>query len=250
MTRKINITQKTTAALLCTSLLALAACGTPFTSTSGEGLNKSGGNTTVAPTTPAPNTWENFKMEGSVDQKSQLFAGEKAVDIDKATKELVLRLPMLANPYLDGLSIAGPLPDLPGASIGLEAMPDGGSALVLRLPLHYVTKGVDFLEPARLPNGDPLPKMPASELPALAIQLSNLGKDIKAAIYVGTSAVGIFVNTPFNPYLTISAPIRNKDGTKTYGYVSTVPVKGTNDGGFFLSFVLPNDIARFIDDHL
>jgi hypothetical protein len=179
-----------------------------------------------------------------------LFAGVQVVSLDLAKKELMLTLPMPLNGYIDGSKVDVMLKDIPGARLTLEQLPRGSSALVLRIPLTHVLKGVDFLPPSKLPNGDRLPQVPDGELPALAVQISQI-KDIKATVYLGRTVVGIFINTPFDPYIGLTLPITNEDRSTTWGYFSTIPAKqGAADGGFFISFALPSDLARAIDDML
>ena len=186
--------------------------------------------------------------EGTINEG--LFAGVQVVSLDLNTKELKLTLPMPLNGYIDGSKIDVMLKDIQGARLTLEQLPRGSSALVLRIPLTHVLKGVDFLPPSKLPNGDRLPQVPDGELPALAVQLTQI-KDIKATVYLGRTVVGIFVNTPFDPYIGLTLPVTNADRSTTWGYFSTIPAKqGVADGGFFISFALPADLARAIDDML
>lgn len=192
--------------------------------------------------------WKSLSVAGAVNGGS--FDQTQVVSIDKTAKQLVVRLPMMANPFLDGASLNIPIQAIPDASVGLDALPSGGSALALRLPLRYIVHGINFLNPARLPNGDPLPSIPDGELPSTAIQLSH-SRNINASIYLAPTIVGIYVNTPFDPYIRLTLPIRDAARTRTFGYFTTVPAKpGTADGGFFISIALPDDIVRIIDDNL
>lgn len=257
MTRSINVSNQVLATLICTSMLALTGCGS-FTGSSSSSSDKpatgctsncgsNGGNNSNG--TAPGSEWGDLSMNGKIGQGGP-FSGVQVISIDKTTKELVLGLPMPANPYLDGATIDFPIPELPGAHVALEPIATGGSTLVLRVPLKDLIKGVDLGDPQKLPNGDPLPAVPSGSLPEVAVQLTNLGKDIKATIYAGVNQLGVFVNTPFNPYIRMTLPIRNEDGTKTWGYFSSIPAKLNNDGGFFISVHIPDDIARIIDDNL
>ncbi|MES2854831.1 MAG: hypothetical protein V4692_03155, partial [Bdellovibrionota bacterium] len=131
----------------------------------------------------------------------------------------------------------------------VEKQADGSSALALRIPLEKYLHGIEFLPAKRLPNGDPLPAIPDGELPSLAVKISRWA-DIKATIYLAPQVVGIYVNSPIDPRISITLPIRNAARTRTWGYLSSVPKKGDFDGGFFLSFAMPDAIARMIDDLL
>ena len=233
----------------------LTACGSSFRNvaslggptaerTSGNG----GNNQTSGDGAATKNEWSALSVEGTV--ATGRWENSKVIELDKANKMLVIRMPMAANPFIDGNLLELPVKDVPGIQMSLEPMQDGGSVLVLRVPLKYVAKGVDFLPAARLPNGDPLPAIADGELPSFAVSLTNLAA-IKATVYLGRSTVGMFVNTPFDPTFNFTAPIRNSASTRIWGYLSSIRAKSEAvQGGFFISLALPDDIARIIDNNL
>lgn len=237
----------------------LVACGPSFKTTdqaqtapcTTDCQNNNGSSGVDDPTTPPSqnnDAWNNLQVDGQIN--GGRFDKTQVVSIDKTNKELVVRLPMLANPFLDGALIEIPIRDIPGARLGLESLSDGGSALALRIPLEHVLRGIRTLPPSRLPNGDRLPAIPEGELPSTAVSLAQ-SRNIKATIYLAPTVVGLYVNTPFDPYIRLTLPIRNQARTQTLGYFSTIPAKsGVADGGFFLSVALPADLARTIDDSI
>jgi hypothetical protein len=173
------------------------------------------------------------------------FDGLKVVSIDWKSRMITFRLPMLASPIFDGASLEVPLPQIPGAFVGIETL-QNGSALVVRMPLDRFLKGLKDADPSRLPNGDPLPGVPDGELPSLALDVSQLvgrSSNIKSTLYLAPTVIGVFVSTPFDPFIRLTFPLRN-ESKRVMGYFSTVPKKTTFDGGFFLSFALPDDLAR------
>jgi hypothetical protein len=190
--------------------------------------------------------WESVNVDGSIN--GGRFDRTKVVEIDKAAKMLVLRMPFIAGIQI-GVQVPTPIPELPGATIGIEPNTDGSSSLVLRIPLEKVLRGVDFLPKGRLPNGDPLPAIPEGELPSLGLTFNNQ-RDIKGALYLSPTVVGLFINTKFDPFIRLTLPIRDQARTRTFGYFTSIPAKPGFDGGFFLSFALPDDLARAIDDLL
>jgi hypothetical protein len=225
----------------------LSGCGKPF-EVKGFDPGKNSSSSLTPDMDDAGLAWKELQVDGNVSGGS--FDKTSVVAIDKNSNELIVRLPMMANPFLDGMTLSAPVPQIPGASLGLESLPQGGSALALRVPLAYILRGVQFLPPSRLPNGDPLPAIPSGELPSTAVQL-NSSKNIKATIYLAPTVIGVFVNTPFDPFIRLTFPVRNAARTRTWGYFSSIPAKAPNhDGGFFVSIALPDDIARVIDDHL
>ncbi len=194
-----------------------------------------------------PSTWESLKLDGTLD--SGTFAGRKVLSLDPYTKELVITMPMLANPDLDFLdSIELPVGKVPGMTIRIEHS-FMGSNVVIRVPLTALIRGIDFPPPARLPNGDPLPAVASGHMPAMAIQFPML-KGYDMTLYLDVGAIALFVPTKFDPMIKITAWIRNEDKTRTWGSLTTIPAKGNYNGGFFISIRLPDDIARAIDDLL
>jgi hypothetical protein len=207
------------------------------------------GNGTGSGTTgPGSTEWDSLNIDGAIN--GGVFDKTSVISLDKTTKELVVRLPMTTNPYLDGASIALPVDKIEGSRLTLEPLKTGGSTLALRIPLTHILRGVSFLPAQKLPNGDPLPSIPDGELPSTAVQLTK-AHDIKATLYLAPTIVGIFVNTPFDPYIRLTLPIRDKARTRTFGYFTTIPAKANGaEGGFFLSIALPSDLVRIIDDNL
>jgi hypothetical protein len=256
MTRKNMYTNASSLmAMICASAsMSLVGCGSSFQAASGATAVSSlsaGGGQTPGTNTPGvgASEWDKLSMNGQV--SAGRFASVQVISIDKVTKELVLSLPMPANPYLDGAMIDVPLVQLPGAHIHLDAIAGGGSALSLRVPLASILKGVAIGNPQSLPNGDPLPAVASGQLPSAAVSLSNVaGKNINATIYLAVSTLGIYVNTPFNPLVSLSIPIKSEDKTQTWGYLTSVPAKTGQDGGFFISIHIPDAIARVIDNNL
>lgn len=187
--------------------------------------------------------WESVNIDGSIN--GGRFDRTKVVEVDKAAKMLVLRMPFIAGIQI-GVQVPTPIPELPGATIGIEPSADGSSSLVLRIPLDKVLRGVDFLPKGRLPNGDALPAIPEGELPTLGLSFNQ--RDVKGALYLSPTVVGLFINTKFDPFIRLTLPIRDQARTRTFGYFTSIPAKPGFDGGFFLSFALPDDLARAIDD--
>ena len=202
---------------------------------SGGGSNPGGGTSTGEP----------VAMDGSIN--GGRFDQTKVVEIDKVSKALVVRLPFIAG-FTIGAQVPLPINGVEGASIGVEPNADGSSSLVLRIPLAKVLNGVDTLPSSRLPNGDALPAIPEGELPSVGLSFNN--SNLKGALYLSPTVVGLFVSTKFDPYIRLTLPIRDAARTRTFGYFTSIPAKTGYDGGFFISIALPDDLARAIDDWL
>ena len=232
--------------LLILTLVGLTTgCGRGFSAagTGSNSLSSIGG-----ASTPADQAFKAMSVDGTVsggsDTKTQV------IEIDKPNKMLIVRMPVPLGSILSGVTTVVPIDEIPGATVGVENGV-GGYAIVMRVPLSHFLKGINILPSTRLPNGDPLPAIPDGELPSVAVQLSKLGSvDIKPTIYLAPSVIAIYVESPVNPYIGLTLPIRNSAHTRTWGYFSTVPVKGSYNGGFFMSLAMPDDLARIIDDVL
>lgn len=199
------------------------------------------------PASPGP-SWESLKLNGSLD--SGRFSGRQVISLDKEAKELIVTMPMPANPDIDFLGpIEIAINKVPGMKVRIEPLFGGGSNVMLRIPLNSLIKGIDFPPSAKLPNGDPLPAVASGHMPALAVQLPNI-KGYDLTVYLDVGAVAFFVPTKFDPMFSITAWIRNEDRTRTLGSFTTIPAKQSHDGGFFISVQLPDDLARAIDDLL
>jgi hypothetical protein len=186
----------------------------------------------------------------AVDGTFSTYPDTQVIEIDKANLMLVVRLPSPLPASTFNTSVQQ-LPQVPGGSVSVEPMSGGGSAIVLRLPLSAVIKGIALAAPTKLPNGDPLPGVPDGELPSFAVNLSKMGQ-INPTIYLNPSVVCVYVNSPTEipaiPIIgSLTLPIRNAAHTRTWGFFSAIPAKGTDKGGFFISLALPDDVARVLD---
>lgn len=238
------------ATLLVTSVLAVGCSG--YQSSLAQSALPGNGSLGNDPSANDPSVaWNKLEVAGEVEDGR--FKGTQVLRIDKIKKELILNLPMPASPFLDNTQLTLPLQQLAGSSIQLDPIEGGGSALTLHVPLASLVRGVDFAEPTKLPNGQPLPGVPDGELPSEALSLTNL-TSIKATIYLGKNVVGVFVNTPINPLIALSYPIKSFDRATTWGFLHTIPASTfdlkAKDGGFFIAVQLPDEVSRIIDDAL
>lgn len=236
--------------------IGLTGCGQGFSASDAVGLtngaqsgsNSNGGTSGGNGGSTADAAFKNYSTDGKVNGGAE--DDRSVLEIDKVNKLLIVHLPITANPFLDGLQMTTPISEIPGAVLVVGPNASGTKTEVtLKVPLSYVLHGVDILPSTRLPNGDALPAVADGELPSVALQLSKLG-NINATVYLAPSVVGLYVNSPVNPLIQLTFPIRNKAKTRTWGYFSTVPAKGNFQGGFFISIALPDDLARLIDDVL
>ncbi|HEY8272622.1 MAG TPA: hypothetical protein VIG33_17140 [Pseudobdellovibrionaceae bacterium] len=170
--------------------------------------------------------------------------GTLVVDIDKVNGALLLIVPLQMNPYIEPAQ--GEIPDLPGVKFMTYKDDKGASYFAVNVPLRYVRKGASFLNPARLPNGDALPQVASGELPSVAVAVPGKN-NVKFNFYIGVNVIGVYISSPYDPYMALHFPIRK--GVETIGYFHTVPAKPGFEGGFFLNTQMPDSVAAIIDDH-
>lgn len=240
-------------AMIATALLA--ACGNQggFESLAGTGNTSQGsssednsGQGTDAPAPPAPpSAYDKLELSGYVGGGT--YENEKVMALDKANNALLLFLPLpgaFSSLYID-------VPQVKGVQIKTVMDSQQKARVAVSIPLRLIVKDkVTTLPATKLPNGNDLPMMPSGELPSLGLGL-NPNSDNKVHLYFGVNAVGMFIESSFFPaYLGLTYPLKNAAGTRTLGYFTIVPKSGVHNGGLFLSFILPNDLAKIIDDHL
>lgn len=245
-----SVKAKLMGAMIATTLLA--ACGknggfeAQAPSSVADGSNSSQGTTT--PSTPtAPSPYEKMDLNAYVGGTS--YENEQVFALDKANNALLLYLPLppgpFSNVYIDA-------PNVKGVKIATVLDSQQKARVAISIPLRLIVKDKVTTLPSAttLPGGRALPMMPSGEYPSLALGL-NPNSDNKVYLYLGVNAVGLFLESSYFPeYFGITAPVKNQAGTRTLGYFTIVPKSGAYNGGLFLSFLLPKDLAKIIDDHL
>jgi len=132
--------------------------------------------------------------------------------------------------------------------------PDGSSQMGVTIPLKYLLKGAALGNFTQLPNGDPIPFMPAGEMTGVEVDFPQNSK-YRLHLYLAVSAAAVFIETPdwsFPPEVallgTIGFPVKNVSKTQINGYFAIVPNKGTFASGVYVASRLPTDVAILLDD--
>lgn len=191
------------------------------------------------------------QLDGNIASNKAEYNNFLSLSFDKIKGEFIVAIPLPEGffPFTQG-NITG----LPGARYSTIIGADGKAKLAVRIPAEYVLKGVKFLPPAKLPNGDDLPAMPAGkgELPGLAMEIPTNSSKSKVYLYVGVNAVGLFVTLPESVKIPIgfTFPIRNKDRSRTLGYFTYVPYKVVYPAGLFVSSIIPPELAQALMKYL
>lgn len=239
------------ALLIASALVTGLGCGQGFTTANQAGV--ADGTDQGSQGTDGGNQGADSAAEAEfqkVDMKGWISGGSEtdtlSIDIDKPNKALLLRLPLGMNGNIE--LTEAEVPSLPGVRFyTYEDSANAKTYMVISVPLKYVVRGVgNTLPPNKLPNGDALPQIPSGELPSLAVAVGN-SKNTKMYLYVGVNVVGVYVETPFDPFIKATFSVKNQTKTKVLGYFSTIPAKGSYQGGFFLSSTIPNEIALILE---
>lgn len=187
---------------------------------------------------------ESLSFKGNLDGGQ--YDGAQVVVLDRPHKAIVFNIPLALDVNI-GIA-EGEVKRLPGTTFKTTTNADGAKFLTLSVPLKYILKGTDLVS-AKLPNGDDLPAVPQREYPSVGLSLPN-SNNVKIYLYLGVQVAAIFVETPFNPYIDLTLPIRNEAKTRVVGHLGLVPAKNTFRGGVFVSSVLPNELAQALANFL
>lgn len=186
------------------------------------------------------------------DTKNQTgFGGALALDFNSETAQLILMIP-LPNGFL--FSFSGAIPNYPDITYGPIFDANGKMKLAVRLPIKYFLKDMGINNPQRLPNGDPLPMMPASyfELPSLGLQFPQTKTRLN--LYLGAKTLGLYTELPLDSALkipvNISLPLKNLETKKSLGYLTYVVTKNGFPPGLFLSVNMPDEINKLLESYL
>lgn len=220
----------------------------PTTDNSGAG-----GNTEQTTPDQTTNPWSSVStgVNGKVDGSA--FNGQLLIQVDSANQALIFYLPIPIEGLIGLPVTAIEIPQLPGVTVFQVVKPDGSSQLAIRVPLKYMLRGAELVAYNALPNGDPLPFMPAGENRGFAITLPG-NQDLRLHFYLAANAAAVFIELPQlvlpEPWarLSIGFPIRNADKTQVVGYFQFVPNKSTFASGVYIAGRIPTQLATVIDN--
>ncbi len=255
-----NMKKFTTSLALLLAVVTLTNCSSKgFESSSSTGAGSStndqlggvgtGGGGTDGGGSQIPAPIDNVDLQGKVDGNNSQFGGALSFDFDKQRGEFIVMIPMPSGVFLTPSGSFSKYPDITFSPI-IDAT--GKMKFAVRIPVKYIIKGMSTLPAASLPNGDPLPAMPSGygELPSLGLNFPQ-HNNTQVSLYIGVNAIGLYVTLPTNAALPIgfTLPIRNKDKSKTYGYLTYVPAKMNYAPGLFVSAIIPPAVSRILEDY-
>lgn len=234
----------------------LAGCGKSFDSSTGGGNTAvTGGNGNDGQSTPPTKTWSQVSqaVNGTVD--GSMLSGQLLIQVDSVNQALIFYLPIPISPDFMLPITSIDIPQLPGTTVYAVVQPDGSTQIAVKVPLKYIVQGSQLTSYNTLPNGDPLPFMPAGENHGFALQLPQM-PNMRLNFYFTANAAAVFIELPTivlqDPWtsLKLGFPIRNADKTEVVGYFAFVPNKANFATGVYIAGRLPTEIAVAIDNLL
>jgi hypothetical protein len=216
----------------------LTGCGSSSSSpTSGSGAGQSTG----VGAGPETQLWSGVPTSGQADTSF----GLQSFTINTTTHMLYLNFTLPAPILPIGLNMA--IPNLKGATIATKMGSGLNQILVFGIPLDHFVRNLNLQAPIVLPNGDSLPAVPGGSAPRFTCEVNSGGKKIMH-VYGTLQYLAAFVPTSgFDPKLALTFPLMNSEKTVIMGYFATIPKKGANAGGLYISVVFPPNLARVID---
>lgn len=213
-----------------------------------------GGNDTLA-TTPErkkelAGIIEKTNMTGYVAEGYAAGSSTPALDFNKSTGEIYVRTPMPLFANLVAFEME--IKKYPGIKVIAETVGSLQYVTVV-IPIKYFVRDVTERS-AQLPNGE-TPYFPSGEAPTKAFVLTP-NKSEKIYLYMNAEAIGIFVETKFDPTnlggVTLNKliyAIKNKEQTKIMGFVSLIPASTSTKGGFFGSYRIDPSLSRILAEY-
>lgn len=173
-----------------------------------------------------------------------------AVDFNKSTGEIYVRTPMPLFANLVAFEME--VKKYPGIKVLAETIGSLQYVTVV-IPIKYFVRDVTEVSTS-LPNGN-TPYFPSGEAPSKAFVLTP-NKSEKIYLYMNAEAVGIFVETKFDPTnmggVSITKfifQIMGKNSKSIMGYISLIPASTTTKGGFFASYRFDPSLSRILAEY-
>lgn len=192
----------------------------------------------------------NTNMKGFVAEGYAANGTVPVLDFNKSTGEIYIRtpLPLFANLVAFEMEVK----KYPGIKVTAETI-GSLSYMTVIVPIKYFARDVTEAT-ARLPNGE-IPYFPSGEAPAKAFVLTP-NKTEKVYLYMNAEAIGIFVETKFDPTnlgdITLNKliySIKNQEKTKIMGYISLISGVSNTKAGFFASYRLDPSLSRILAEY-
>ncbi len=235
-------------------------CSDKFQSTTSADQSSNDQFSNPNPTSPSDITedsaWNKAVQQVSGSVAGGTYDGASVIEVDRINQSFNFIIPL--PPLFINTSNAWEITDrLPGVKIDFRKPDLLTQEMVISIPVKYFTLGAGQLDLfGKLPNGDPIPFMPAGESRGFSINFPDNQKH-RLHFYIVASSIGVFVETPewsFPEELallpTLGFPVKNSSGTQINGYLAIVPNKGSFASGIFLSSRIPKDVAYEMDQIL
>jgi len=196
---------------------------------------------------PSPNNpFGQIDLQGAV--SGGQYANFQVVTIDPTAKTITFAFPIPAPIAGTVPQIGVQVPQIPGGTITIQPDANGEWSASLTMPLSDLFTGINYGNPATLPNGEQLPglvSMGLGTLPMLEITVPLSGtSNLSFYLYGNSKALAIFYPTPSLPIAAdlIWQVVSKKNKVMGhFGFIGTVPPTGTPKfpGGLYGDYIIP-----------
>ena len=225
----------------------IAGCGTQLHAIKSCEDSSCSGQNPLDSLSGASPTWDDVLLEAKV--VGGVHDKQQTLTFNRETKIIRMRVPVSGGAFLGQANNLGAIPGVANSEIGIDVEPDGSTVIIIQMPLASLIAGMTSSnQSSTLPNGSALPHFPSDSLSYNDVEM-NASAAVTARIYMSSGTFGIFVETPFNPFIQISFPHKNENG-EVLGYLTQIPAQGSFAGGFFMSTVLPDELKLIVQSLL
>ena len=159
----------------------------------------------------------------------------KVAEIDRQERRLLLQLPLGMNPYVQ--ISQGALDRAPQIYFETRKNAQGTVMLVVSVPLMMILRAAPNAgETLTLPGG--------GQGRGWVTSLREQNCQLKIAL--SENAVQLWVISPFDPYFSMTLPLRNTTATQVLGQWQSLPASNSQQGALGLSYTLPSEASRVL----
>lgn len=173
------------------------------------------------------------ELKGNID--SSLLGEYLAIRVSEDERNVVISLPA-PNLFQNW---EREITELPGAKMKAVMKGDDKSFLELHYPLYLLISDFSKWKTSKLPNGNPIPGFPSGQAPSFSF---DIDKDHKATVFFNKGVVGLLLSVPYDPFLAVTIPIKNK-----LGKIYTFPKESSEFGAILLTLTVPQNILQTLE---
>ena len=184
-------------------------------------------------------SWKSLDVDSTVDGGQ--FDNVQVLSISTETPHINLFLPIIPNPHISNFTKV-----FSDKVLEVRNNSTGTLGAILKVPLTSVIDTPGGATSRNLPNGDLLPGLSGK---VLGYEAAAITADINVHVYTGDGTLALYVDSPYDPYMSIETPIKRRNNEVIGRYV-LVPQKNSAQGGFFISMTLDDSEIQRLRENL